>query len=168
LAMMGYNGSATLLGAVGLGIPVFVSERIDPLSTTGRSSSEKRFMSFLFTHLSQRCHFSDRAGQRLLSDQTSVEEYGHRNPLDVDALGDRDRCALTDVPLVVSVGRLARSEKSGIAHHGRLGKSSISFRMARLIIYGEGQLRVKCLTSGNFALRICLSMFFAFQCVGYF
>jgi GalNAc-alpha-(1->4)-GalNAc-alpha-(1->3)-diNAcBac-PP-undecaprenol alpha-1,4-N-acetyl-D-galactosaminyltransferase len=136
LAMMGYNGSATLLAAVGLGIPVFVSERIDPLSTTGRSSLEKRFMSFLFTHLSRGVIFQTEQARDYYPLKLRLKSAVIFNPLDVDALGDPID-VLTDVPLVVSVGRLAPQKNQGLLI--RAFREVVNqIPQARLIIYGEG------------------------------
>jgi glycosyltransferase involved in cell wall biosynthesis len=139
LAMMGYNGSATLLGAIGLGIPVFVSERIDPASTTGRSLSEKRFMSFLFTHLSRGVIFQTDDAKDYYPIKLRKKSTVIANPLDVRVLPSPIE-ALTDEPIVVSVGRLADQKNQGLLITA-FRKVVDQFPMARLIIYGEGNMR---------------------------
>lgn len=139
LAMMGYNGSATLLGAFGLRIPVFVSERIDPASTTGRSGFEKWVMSFLFTHLSRGVIFQTEDAKNYYPAKLRRKSTVIANPLDVSQL-PQPLETLTQQPLVVSVGRLAEQKNQRLLIDA-FKDVVMRIPAAKLIIYGEGPMR---------------------------
>jgi GalNAc-alpha-(1->4)-GalNAc-alpha-(1->3)-diNAcBac-PP-undecaprenol alpha-1,4-N-acetyl-D-galactosaminyltransferase len=139
LAMMGYNGSATLLAAVGLKVKVFVSERIDPASTTGRTRFEKKFMSFLFTHLSHGVIFQTEQAKDYYPEKLRKKSAVIVNPLNVKALPD-PISSLYPEPIVVSVGRLAAQKNQGLLIDA-FSDVVRQIPAARLIIYGEGNMR---------------------------
>jgi glycosyltransferase involved in cell wall biosynthesis len=139
LAMMGYNGSATLLASIGNRIPVFVSERIDPASTTGRSNFEKKIMSFLFTHLSRGVIFQTEDAKNYYPMKLRRKSTVIANPLDVSQL-PQPIDTLTDEPQIVSVGRLAEQKNQRLLIDA-FKDVVLRIPAAKLIIYGEGPMR---------------------------
>lgn len=139
LGMMAYHGAAASIATLGSNIPVVVSERIDPASTTSRTTIEKSFYKFVFSFITEGLVFQTKEAVGYYPSRVQKKSTIIPNPLFQDKIPKVNRPSM-ETKKIVSVGRLVEQKNHKLLIYAF--KDLLHYYPDyKLIIYGEGKLR---------------------------
>ena len=139
LGMMSFSGIIAALGCLGSKIPVILSERNDPNTSTAFSEREKKFIRFVYRHYIKNAVFqTEEARSYYFKDKESMGVI-IPNPLYLDEMPEPDRKGSASRQ-IVSVGRLNNQKNYALLIESFVKVFSWNSSYS-LTIYGEGEER---------------------------
>lgn len=134
VAFAGRINALVLTASMGLGLPIIVSERNDPMHD-GRSPMMRRYCDTMY-HRAKAIVFQNKHEQSCFSAAHAARSYIIPNPIRVTALREKENCDY----ILTTAGRLnaQKNQKVLVAAMEKIHKA---YPQARCRIYGEGDLR---------------------------